>query len=61
MPAGQEEGVMKRSTAEWIYNKMNDIRNFEDRVHGLFAKGKSLASFTFMQVRRLLRWVCAHT
>ena len=55
MLTGLEEGVMKRSTAEWIYNKMNDIRNFEDRVHGLFAL------FTFTQVRKLLRWVCAHT
>lgn len=52
---------MKRSTAEWIYNKMNDIRNFEDRVHGLFAKGEIPGFLTFMQVRKLLRWVCAHT
>lgn len=31
---------MKKETAKWIYEKMNDIRNFEDRLHLLFAKGE---------------------
>ena len=61
MPAGQEEGVMKRSTAEWIYNKMNDIRNFEDRVHGLFAKGE-IPGFVHLYAgeEAIAVGVCAH-
>lgn len=31
---------MKKETAKWIYEKMQDIRNFEDNLHNLFAKGE---------------------
>lgn len=31
---------MKKETAKWIYEKMHDIRNFEDSLHSLFAKGE---------------------
>ncbi|MGV0335874.1 thiamine pyrophosphate-dependent dehydrogenase E1 component subunit alpha [Corynebacterium kroppenstedtii] len=52
---------MKRSTAEWIYNKMNDIRNFEDRVHGLFAKGE-IPGFVHLYAgeEAVAVGVCAH-
>lgn len=31
---------MKKKDALWIYEKMNDIRQFEDRVHEIFATGE---------------------
>lgn len=31
---------MQKDKAQWIYEKMNDIRNFEDQLHVLFAKGE---------------------
>lgn len=32
--------AMSADKARWIYEKMNDIRNFEDRCHDLFAAGE---------------------
>lgn len=31
---------MEKDTARWIYEKMNDIRHFEDEVHRYFSKGE---------------------
>jgi pyruvate dehydrogenase E1 component alpha subunit len=32
--------MMKKQDALWIYQKMNEIRQFEDKVHDIFAKGE---------------------
>lgn len=31
---------MEKETARWIYEKMNDIRHFEDEVHRYFSQGE---------------------
>lgn len=52
---------MQKETAKWIYEKMNDIRNFEDRLHVLFAKGE-IPGFVHLYAgeEAVAAGVCAH-
>lgn len=52
---------MQKETAKWIYEKMHDIRNFEDRLHVLFAKGE-IPGFVHLYAgeEAVAVGVCAH-
>lgn len=52
---------MTKQQAEWIYKTMNDIRNFEDEVHGIFTKGE-IPGFVHLYAgeEAVATGVCAH-
>lgn len=55
------EPVLTREKATWIYQKMVEIRKFEDAVHELFGKGK-LPGFVHLYAgeEAIATGVCAH-
>lgn len=52
---------LSKERAEWIYKKMNDIRNFEDEVHQIFSTG-SIPGFVHLYAgeEAIATGVCAH-
>ncbi|AUJ30430.1 MAG: thiamine pyrophosphate-dependent dehydrogenase E1 component subunit alpha [Liquorilactobacillus hordei] len=52
---------LSKERAEWIYKKMNDIRNFEDEVHQIFSTG-SIPGFVHLYAgeEAVATGVCAH-
>lgn len=52
---------MKKQDALWIYEKMNEIRQFEDRVHEIFATGE-IPGFVHLYAgeEAIATAVCAH-
>ncbi|WP_110927314.1 thiamine pyrophosphate-dependent dehydrogenase E1 component subunit alpha [Bacillus massiliglaciei] len=52
---------MKKKEALWIYEKMNEIRQFEDQVHTLFAAGE-IPGFVHLYAgeEAIATAVCAH-
>lgn len=53
---------LNEERATWIYKKMNDIRNFEDQVHQIFATG-SIPGFVHLYAGEeavAVGGVCAH-
>ncbi|MCC7667670.1 thiamine pyrophosphate-dependent dehydrogenase E1 component subunit alpha [Liquorilactobacillus satsumensis] len=52
---------LNEERATWIYKKMNDIRNFEDQVHQIFATG-SIPGFVHLYAgeEAVAVGVCAH-
>lgn len=52
---------LSKERAEWIYKKMNDIRNFEDEVHRIFSTG-SIPGFVHLYAgeEAIATGVCAH-
>ncbi len=52
---------LSKEKAQWIYKKMNDIRNFEDEVHTFFANG-DIPGFVHLYAgeEAIATGVCAH-
>lgn len=61
MKADQKNLLFSREKAAWMYQKMVEIRKFEDRVHELFMKGK-LPGFVHLYAgeEAVAAGVCAH-
>ncbi len=52
--------VLTKEKAKWMYQKMQEIRQFEDKVHEIFSRGCCLVSFIYMRGRGRGVGVCAH-